>query len=404
MAKEGLSVLVFTHRVPFLQNSGYAIVSYNTIKGLVEEGHRVTVISLNADNSLLKKLNDPLLEKITFKTFPISLQATPRNFVRALLADNLFTNERFFSPTADRSLAAELKQTDYDIIHLEGLPVTTYLATIRKNSKAKVIYRSHTTEHQVWKRMAKQIRNPLRKWYLTRFARKMELFETEHINHFDGVAAITDFDRKIFEQLGCSAPIEVLPAAVNMDKYKPDPSRTEPNSLFFLGSLDWLPNREGLEWFLENFHEEITNGELRSKLYVAGHDVPEEFDRYENNREIFIVGEVDSALEFINNKSIMVVPLLSGGGMRIKIIEGMAMGKCIISTTIGAEGIQYEDGKHLFIANTKEEFHEAIKRCLNDEKLCRTTGKNARDLVSAQHDYRVLATKLSSFYRAVLPV
>lgn len=402
MPQPGLSVLVFTHRIPFIQNSGYAIVAYNTIKGLVEEGHQVTVISLHTNNNVLKEINDPLLEKLTFKTFPVSTQATPRSLVRALIAGKLFTNERFFSATADRSLALELRQKKFDVIHLEGLAVSVYLATIRKNCKAKVVYRPHTTEHQVWKRMAKQVNNPLKKWYLNRFAKKMEHFETEHVKRFDGVATITDFDRKIFEQVGCSVPMQVLPAAVNLAKYKPEPKKTEMNSLFFLGSLDWLPNREGLEWFLENFYEDITDGELKCKLYVAGHDVPEEFDRYENNREIFIVGEVDNALEFINNKSIMVVPLLSGGGMRIKIIEGMAMGKCIISTSIGAEGIHYEEGKHLFIANTKDEFYEAIKRCLNDEKLCKKVGENARMLVQEQHDYRILAKNLSAFYHTLL--
>lgn len=403
MPQPGLSVLVFTQRIPFLQNSGYAIVAYNTIKGLVEEGHQVTVISLNTNNALLKELNDPLLEKVNFKTFPVTSQATPRNFVRALLADNLFTNERFFSATADRSLALELRQNKFDIVHLEGLAVSIYLPTIRKNTNAKVVYRPHTTEHQVWKRMAKQVNNPLKKWYLNRFATKMQRFETEHVNRFDGVSAITDFDRRNFEQLGCAVPITVSPAAIHINKYQPEPEKTEPNSLFFLGSLDWPPSREGLEWFLQNFHEDITDGELKCRLYVAGHDVPEDFDRYENNREIFIVGEVDNALDFINNKSIMVVPLLSGGGMRIKIIEGMAMGKCIISTSIGAEGINYEDGKHLFIADTKEAFYATIKKCLSNESMVKKIGENARRLVYEQHDYRIQAKKLSAFYHTLLP-
>ncbi|MBE7176878.1 MAG: glycosyltransferase family 4 protein [Mucilaginibacter polytrichastri] len=402
METASLSVLVFTHRIPFFQNSGYAIVAYNTIKGLVEEGHRVTVISLNTDSRLLKKIDDPLAKKVEFISFPVTVQVTAMNVLRALLTDKRFRNERYLSTTADRSLAAELRKKTFDIIHLEGLPVTAYLPTIRKNSKAKVIFRPHNTGYEVWKRMAQQVNNLFRKWYLNRFAKKMRVFETEHINRFDGVAAISDFDRQNFERVGCHVPIAVFPAAIDPDKYHPDRNKTEINSLFFLGSMDWLPNREGLEWFLDQFCEHFTGGDLKGKLYVAGHDMPEEFDRFENNRDVFIAGEVDDALEYINSKSIMVVPLLSGGGMRIKIIEGMAMEKCIISTTIGAEGISCEPGTHLFIADDKEAFYEAISRCLSDEQLCRQIGKKAREHALARHDYRKIAQQLSTFYRQVI--
>ncbi|MGN6638238.1 MAG: glycosyltransferase, partial [Mucilaginibacter sp.] len=173
-------------------------------------------------------------------------------------------------------------------------------------------------------------------------------------------------------------------------------------SLFFLGSLDWAPNREGIEWFLHAFHNEIANDELRVKFYVAGNDIPEEFDDYEVMGKIFIQGEVDNALEFVNSKSIMIVPLLSGGGMRVKIVEGMAMQKCIISTTLGAEGINYKNGVNILIANTREEFLRAIRRCIADEDYCKAVGINARRLVEEQHDANKVTSNLVSLYQGLL--
>nr|WP_283770022.1 glycosyltransferase family 4 protein [Mucilaginibacter sp. Bleaf8] len=172
--------------------------------------------------------------------------------------------------------------------------------------------------------------------------------------------------------------------------------------MFFLGAMDWMPNREGIEWFLDTFSKELTDGDLRVRFYVAGNDIPERFDDYEVMGKIYIQGEVDDALEFVNSKAIMIVPLLSGGGMRVKIVEGMAMQKCIISTSLGAEGITYENGKNIIIANTQEEFHRAIRRCISDESYCKRIGLNAREQVQKNHETNMVTHKLVDFYQQVL--
>ncbi|HEY0245160.1 MAG TPA: glycosyltransferase, partial [Mucilaginibacter sp.] len=142
---------------------------------------------------------------------------------------------------------------------------------------------------------------------------------------------------------------------------------------------------------------------LNVKLYVAGNDIPDRFDDYEALGKIFIQGEVDNALEFVNSKSIMIVPLLSGGGMRVKIVEGMAMQKCIISTTLGAEGINFENGKNILIANDRDEFYDAIKRCITDEEYCKEIGLNARKLIEQQHENTMVVTNLVKFYESFTP-
>ena len=97
----------------------------------------------------------------------------------------------------------------------------------------------------------------------------------------------------------------------------------------------------------------------------------------------------------------MGVPLLSGGGMRVKIVEGMAMQKCIIATSLGAEGINYKHGENILIANTREEFYKAIKRCISDEEYCKNIGRNARKLAEEEHDMAKVADKIVSFYNSL---
>jgi len=400
-----LNILILTHRVPFPQNSGYPIVVCNTIRGLVNLGHEVSLVALNAKKNNHHENNEDdidLLSKINYRAFDIDINVSVFDVAVNLFSKTSFNINRYYEPEFERLLIRELKNTAYDIIQFEGLLVSLYLSAVRKNSKAKLIYRAHNIENQIWERLSQQKSDPFKKSYLKMHAKRIKNYELLQLNNFDGIAVFTEQDKSTLLEYGTKIPIEILPLGINLEHYHPDFSKTDFPSLFFLGSLDWLPNREGIEWFLENFHKELTEGDLRVRFYVAGNDIPERFDDYEVMGKIFIQGEVDDALEFLNSKSIMIVPLLSGGGMRVKIVEGMAMQKCIISTSLGAEGINYENNVNILIANNQDEFYEAIKICIADEAFCKYIGLNARKLTEEQHDVNKVTKNLVSFYETLI--
>jgi glycosyltransferase involved in cell wall biosynthesis len=375
----------------------------NTIKGLVNHGHEVSLISLNVKKHTDKIFErDELLNKIAYTEYDIDTRVSMIEFVSNLFTKNPYNIDKYYDAGFEKLLVQNLKNNQYDIIQLEGLFVVPYLAAIRKNSKVRVIYRAHNIEHQVWRRLAHQKGDPFKKWYLNLLARRVKTYELELLNKFDGIAVFTGQDKTSMLSFGTKIPLRVLPIGVDLTMYRPVPSETECPSLFFLGSLDWLPNREGIEWFMDNFHKDIVDGDLKVKFYVAGNSIPEEFDEYEVPGKVFIQGEVDDALEFINSKSIMIVPLLSGGGMRVKIVEGMAMQKCIISTSIGAEGISFVHNESILIANNADEFYNAVLKCVRDEEYCRTVGQNARKLMEEQHDINKVTESLVDFYRSII--
>lgn len=372
----------------------------NTIKGLVALGHEVSLVALNAKkyNGSEQVTTDELLEKIKYTSYNIDISISMLDGMINLFRKKSNDIDKYYDAGFEKLLIRELRKTAYDIVQFEGLFVTPYLSAIRKHSKAKLVYRSHNIEHQVWQRLAQQKSDLFKKWYLTMVARRVKDYELQQLNKVDAIAAFTAEDKNTILSYGTTIPVEIFPVGIDLTQYLPDFSKTEFPSLFFLGSLDWLPNREGIEWFIDNFHKDLTDGDLRVKFYVAGHNIPERFDDYEVMGKIFIQGEVDDAFEFVNSKSIMIVPLLSGGGMRVKIVEGMAMQKCIISTSLGAEGINFENGTNIMIANNQDEFYEAIERCITDEDHCRTIGTNARKLVEEQHDVNTVARDLAEFY------
>jgi len=375
----------------------------NTIRGLVRLGHEVSLVALNArkvkhDDELLSGLKG----RINFTVYDIDTTVSLLDVAVNLFSKTSFNIDRYYDQEFEKLLIGEVRKTAYDVIQFEGLMVSLYLPAIRRHSKAALIYRAHNIENQVWQGLSMQKTDPFKKSYLKMHARRIRNYELEQLNKFDGIVVFTPQDKETIQGYGTQVPIKILPVGLRMEKYHADLSKTEFPSLFFLGSLDWLPNREGMEWFLDNFFKDLTEGDLNVKLYVAGSDIPERFDDYEALGKIFIQGEVDDALEFVNSKSIMIVPLLSGGGMRVKIVEGMAMQKCIISTTLGAEGINFEDGKNILIANNRDEFYNAIKRCITDEEYCREVGLNARKLIEQQYEISIVVNNLVDFYQSLV--
>ena len=179
----------------------------------------------------------------------------------------------------------------------------------------------------------------------------------------------------------------------------PTAKKLEFPSLFHIGALDWAPNQEGLIWFFDNCWTRIHSQNPDLKFYLAGRNAPEWLERRLSLDGVVYLGEINDAYDFINSKAIMVVPLFSGSGMRIKIIEGMALGKPIVTTDIGTEGIPTIDGNNIMLANDADKFVESINRLINDRELFNQIGKNAIGFIQEKFDNLSQAGALIEFYK-----
>jgi glycosyltransferase involved in cell wall biosynthesis len=171
--------------------------------------------------------------------------------------------------------------------------------------------------------------------------------------------------------------------------------------IFFLGALDWLPNQEGLQWFIDQCLPLLIKEMPDIVLHIAGRHMPASFWNLKTNN-IVVYGEVADAQSFMQEKGLMIVPLLSGGGMRIKIIEAMMLQKAIVSTTIGAEGIQYTDGKNIAIADDASTFSRAIINLLEQPHLQVNIAKEARVLALQHYSSMSVTSDLIHFYKTQL--
>ncbi|RZK43619.1 MAG: glycosyltransferase [Pedobacter sp.] len=395
-----MKALILTYRVPFPPNSGYPIVVYNTIKGLLKCGVEVSLFSLNASKYSVDvdDIYDPIFEQIDFQSYTIDTEVNIWDAFFNIFSNQSYNVSRFYADDAARQLEGILRENAFDIIQFEGLFVVPYLDLVKEHSQAKLIYRAHNIEFDVWEKLAARERFTPRRKYLEFLSRRLKVYEKEQINRFHQVFAISNHDRHSILEFGCQTRLDVFPVAVDFDRYHVDLSKTSFPTLFHLGAMDWRPNKEGLEWFLDEIWPDIEklSGELR--FYIAGKKMQRQFFDYDSDN-LIVEGEVFDAVEFMNSKAIMIVPLLSGSGMRVKIIEGMAMKKCIIATSMAAEGINCENGKDILIADTPDEFYRSILQCITQPQRWREIGENARKTVERDHDINGNAKRMLEIYQ-----
>jgi polysaccharide biosynthesis protein PslH len=396
-----MKILQLTNKPPYPDRDGGAIAVLSLTRGLTRAGHEVTVLSMNTlkHHADARQLPEDLRNLADFRFADVPAAISPLNAVSNLLFSKLPYNAvRFISGEYKKVLVNLLNEKSFDIVQLEGLYLCPYIPVIRQYSNAKVAYRAHNIEHEIWVRTA-ALSGGLKKWYISNLAKRIKKFEMSWLNRYDLLVPITQRDGEILNRLGNMRPWLVSPTGIDNIAIADSNALTEYPSIFHLGSLEWSPNQEGLLWFLTHCWPSLHARWPELKFYVAGRNAPGWLIKKLNFPGIVYEGEVADAYLFMQSKAVMVVPLLSGSGMRIKIIEGMALGKAIVSTSIGAEGLGVEDGKNIMIADHPEEFISAIETLLTNKDLYGSIGMESQLFIDENFDNLALAGQLAQFYQ-----
>jgi glycosyltransferase involved in cell wall biosynthesis len=306
---------------------------------------------------------------------------------------------RFYSPRFEAALGARLRQRDFDVVQVESPFLLPYVRAIRESSRAAVVLRSLNVEHRIWERLAEHAANPLRRLALRAVARSLRRYEVAQLDVCDALVPITEVDARDFRILGARRPMYVLPGGVDAEERAIDRSQERPGAAGFLGSLDYRPNQEAALWLAEELRPRLGP---HLELHIAGSRAPEWLQARLVVPGVVCHGEVADARAFIGEMRVMLAPILSGGGMRIKILEAMAAGKAVVSTAIGAEGIDCSDGNDIAIADDVVAFSSAVESLLGDEARAHAIGEAARRLVAARYSTDALAKGLLAFYEELL--
>jgi glycosyltransferase involved in cell wall biosynthesis len=401
-----MRILQISHKVPFPLNEGGNICIFNTTKGFFEAGHEVTLVSLNGLKHQvdLEAAKNHLEKFAKLYFFDLDTSIKPLEAFKNLFTKKSYNVIRFYHKPLENFLASLLTSQSFDIIHIESIFASMYVDVLRKFSKAPIALRQHNAEYQIWERLALNEKQPLKKWYLSLLARRLKKFESTILNKFDAVVAITENDKVIFEKLQCKKPIFVSPAGIDLlESEQPLTKKKQENPfyVYHLGSLEWLPNREAVMWFIEEVWPKVLMIDKRFKLFIAGKNMPP-FMMDLKIENVYMLGEIANNHEFLSDKTITVIPLLSGSGIRLKILEAMAAKKLVIATKIGAQGIEYENGKNILIADTPHEFAEIFKQLSHNSQTYSEVREHGYQLIQSNYANSAVIKKLLDFYQSLV--
>jgi polysaccharide biosynthesis protein PslH len=394
-----MKILQLCNKPPYPATDGGCLAMAAIADGLMDAGHEVYVYAIHTDKHPHKPEKFPAgwMQRTHYKTELVDTSINPVHAFLNLFQKNSYNISRFYSASFAAQLKQLLQTETFDCIHLEGLYLAPYLSLIRQYSKVPVMLRAHNVEHILWKRRTEESTG-LKKWWFASLTKKLQAFETHFLKQVDGIAAITADDATYFKTQ-TNVPVEVIVFAMRIPEV--NAAIPESGSIFHLGAMDWQPNRDGVRWLVREVWPIVLKEKPDAKLHLAGRYLQVDDPGFKG-QNIIIDGEVEDAHAYMRQKSIQLIPLHAGGGMRVKLIEGMALQKAIVSTTIGAEGVSGKHNHEFLIADEATPFAQTIVQLLNNPERATELGNKARKFVQEQFERKKITEFLLQFYTRLI--
>jgi sugar transferase (PEP-CTERM/EpsH1 system associated) len=373
-------------------DTGGKIRSYNILRELARR-HSITFFSFYAahDHDIHPELKDVFDQVVCV---PLQLPtpksvAEMRDYGIRLLSAQPYSITKYCLPEVRRRLRALLERESYDVILCDFIFAAGVIPW--DWPVAKVLF-THNVEAAIWRRHYEVAGNPIWKAISWREWRKMEAAERRYLHLADRVLAVSETDRDTFASFLDPGKITVIPTGVDVDYFQPMPVEETSNSLVFTGSMDWLPNEDGIFYFVDDILPLIKQQCPEVSLEVVGRSPSRKLQALaDREKSVRLTGWVEDIRPFVARGSVCIVPLRIGGGTRLKIFEAMAMGKAVVSTSVGAEGLPVQAGENILLADTPRDFADSVISLLRDPGERRRMGTSARVMVQEKYSWPKVA-------------
>jgi glycosyltransferase involved in cell wall biosynthesis len=395
-ASARLRVLVLDEEFPFPPNSGKRIRTWNLLRRLA----RVHELRLLCFGELTDVQREAAASAgIKVRTLPALAPDRGLTLI-ARLVQNLFSPlpysaQKHMRGDFKHAVADEVKSFSPQLIHCEWGP---YAAYREPHAQIPAVIVAHNVESMIWARRAAVAGDPLRRWFFGLQAKRMDAFERAQMPRAAQLIAVSEPDAQTFRSWG--ARCVTVDNGVDLDFYAPDAAAEVEDRMLFLASLDWFPNIDALNYFVDAMLPAIRRERSQATLRIVGRRLSAgDAARFAKVPGVAVVGEVEDVREELRSASVVVVPLRIGGGSRLKILEALAAGKAVVSTTVGAEGLAVEDGTQLRIADDPQRFASVVCEILSDTRQRQALGCAGRALVEARYGWDALAKQMQLAWR-----
>lgn len=316
------------------------------------------------------------------------------HYARHLFAWQSYQIVKYCLPQVAESLGALLKMESFDVIVCDFLVAA---GVIPWHLPCPKVLFTHNVEAQIWKRHFQVTNNPIWKAISWREFRRISRAESRYLNLADHVLTVSDADRDTFARLVPPEKITVIPTGVDVDFFQPTDKTEHPNTLVFTGAMDWMPNEDGILYFVKKILPSIQRQVPGVSLTVVGREPSARLlDLSRTTDGLNITGRVEDIRPYVQQGSVYIVPLRVGSGTRLKIFEAMAMGKAVVSTHVGAEGLPVQSGRNIILADAPEDFASAVVELLRNPIRRGELARAARELVVKKYSWESVVQHVES--------
>ncbi len=368
--------------------------------------HELSVLAFNATDPFTQQSLDATrgycAEVITFPDMDF-LDSRQKRLLQARSILSVHSYEHLLLARRGEFLARLQELVDsgrFDIVQVEFAQMAAFRFSLAADRRYRTVLDEHNIEFDIVRRTAEAEVSAARRVYSAVDWRKLKREERSAWRRFDGVTVTSQRDAGELRALEPQTTLSVVPNGVDVDQFKPATSAPEANNLLFFGAMNYYPNQDGIRYFVEQVLPLIVARRPATKLWIVGPG--SDGLRSLQGPNIEVTGFVDEVEPYLDRASAVVVPLRLGGGTRLKIVEAMAKAKAIVSTKIGAEGIDVVHGEHALLADEPQDFAEQVERVLSDSALRTRLGNAARDLAVGRYSWPALVNSLEGFYDQLL--
>jgi len=384
--------------LPYPPDSGPKIKTWNVIKYLAQT-HEVTLVSFVRGD---QTADVQALKKYCRAVYTVPMVRHPVHDAWAMLR-SLLTNQPWMMVRDDRAAMRQLlarlqAENHFDVAHADQLNMGQYAEHI---TGARKVLDTHNALWLLYKRLASTMRPGPKKWLLERDWRLLKTYEGRLCRQFEAVTAVSDEDKTALEEaMGCASQMVVIPITVDMDEMGWVDRAPQADHVLHFGTMYWPPNIDGVRWFLDEIWPLVLARRPQTLFDLVGSRPPQEFiARGQADPLVNVTGYVKDPTPYLQSAGAFIVPLRAGGGMRVKILEALSRGLPVISTRLGVEGIAVEHNHNALLADTPQEFADAILRLLADRSLADRLAANGRELVAQRYDYRQACKPLDAIFQ-----
>ena len=394
-------LLFLCQALPYPPDGGVKIRSFNVLR-LLSEAYDVSALCFvrGATAANVAESLSALREVATrVEVFPIEQETSRlrllRDHLESTVTQRVYTVPAYRNRAFRDRLTELLESESYSLAHVDSLDLSGYLPLL---SRLPVICTHHNVESALLRRRAAREQSRVRQWYLAMQANLMEREERRWCPAVALNVAVSGADRAAIEELAPGARVTVVPNGVDTERFRP--AQRQESGMVFVGGMTWFPNSDALEYFSRDILPLLRDVLPSHAVTWVGRASAVERERFAG-MGITMTGYVDSIDPHVHSAACYIVPLRVGGGTRLKILDAWAMGKAVVSTSVGCEGLDARDGWNILVRDDPRSFADAVRRVLTDPGLRASIGGNARATAETTYSWNVIGRHMLSEYEKV---